>query len=109
MAPFVYLGIVVDLGFAMLAWWNDGLCLAFGEFGAQPIGIEGFIGEQGVECQPLDQWPDPHDVVALPRHQHETHQIAQCIDQGHDFGRQPALRAPDGLIVSPPLAPVAFW
>jgi hypothetical protein len=45
----------------------------------------------------------------LPRHQHKAHQIAQRIDHGHNLGGQSAFRAPDGLILSPPLAPVAFW
>jgi hypothetical protein len=45
----------------------------------------------------------------LAWHQDKAHQVAKCIDQRHDFGCQAAFRAPDGLILSPPLAPVAFW
>ena len=109
MAPFVHFGVVADLGFAMLAGWNDGLHPAFGKACAQPIGIEGFVGKQCIEGQAVDQRSDAHDVIALSRHQHEAHQIAERIDQDRDLGGQPAFRAPDGLILSPPLAPVAFW
>src|SRR5918998_917896 len=33
----------------------------------------------------------------------------QGVDQGDDLGGQPAARAADGLISSPPFAPLAFW
>ena len=108
-APFVHLGVIVDLGFAVLAWRDDRLCLAPRHVRTQPVGVKGLVGEQSVKCQPLDQRPDAHDVVALPRHQDEAPQIAQRIDQSRDLGRQPAFRSPNGLSLSPPLAPVAFW
>jgi hypothetical protein len=47
------------------------------------------------------------DVVPLPRCQDETQRIAQGIDGNVDLAGQPAPRAPDGLIPSPPFAPAA--
>jgi hypothetical protein len=47
--------------------------------------------------------------MALARQEHEAHEVSQRIDQRDDLGRQPAARATDGLMVSPPFAPLAFW
>jgi hypothetical protein len=47
--------------------------------------------------------------MALTGQKNEAHEITQCIDQRHDFGRQPAARTADGLILGPPFAPVPFW
>ena len=66
-------------------------------------------GQQRIECDAVDEWPSAHDIVALPRHQGQAQQIAQGIGQRHDLGGQPAFRASDGLILSPILAPGAFW
>jgi hypothetical protein len=38
--------------------------------------------------------------------EHKASKIAERIDQRHNLGRQPAARVADGLIVSPPFAPV---
>ncbi len=48
-------------------------------------------------------------VMALTGQQHETDQASQGIHQGDDLGGQASSRSPDGLILSPPLAPLAFW
>jgi hypothetical protein len=47
--------------------------------------------------------------MALTGQQHETDQASQGIHQGDDLGGQAASRSPDGLNLSPPLAPLAFW
>jgi hypothetical protein len=44
--------------------------------------------------------------VLLTRQQHETHQIAQRINQGRYLSRQAAARLPNRLRLSPPFAPV---
>ena len=49
------------------------------------------------------------DVVTLARQQHEAHQIAECIDERCNLCRQAAARLADGLILSPPFAPVPCW
>ena len=70
-----------------------------------PIAVEGLVrcparvcwqtmrgGEQGVELQTLDQRRHADRVVAISRHQHKPHEIAQSVGQGQDFGRPAALR-----------------
>ena len=47
--------------------------------------------------------------MALAGQEDEANQIAQGINQGDDLGGQTAARPPDGLILSPPFAPLAFW
>jgi hypothetical protein len=47
--------------------------------------------------------------MRLSRQKQEAHEIAERINQCHDFSCQAAARAPDGLMLSPPFAPVAFW
>jgi hypothetical protein len=44
--------------------------------------------------------------MTLARQQNKARQIAQGIDQKNDFRRQAAARFADGLILSPPFAPV---
>ena len=56
-----------------------------------------------------DQRLDTDAVVTLAGQKHEANQIAERVDQGHDLGRQAAARAADGLILSPPFAPVPCW
>ena len=70
-----------------------------------PIAVEGLVrcplmvcwqtmrgGQQGVEFQTLDQRGHADRVVAISRHQHKPHEIAQGVGQGQDFGRPAALR-----------------
>src|ERR1700745_3055312 len=52
---------------------------------------------------------DTARIMALGGQQHKAHQVSQRVHQRDDFGRQSAARAPDGLILSPPFAPLAFW
>lgn len=109
MAPFVHFVVDLDRLFPMFSRWDDAERAARIEFEPEPVGIEGFIVKQRLKRHTIDQRPDPHDVVALAWHQDKAQQVAEGIDQRHDFGRQSAFRAPDSLILSPPLAPVAFW
>jgi len=44
--------------------------------------------------------------MRLTGQQQKGDQVAKRIDQGHDFGRQAATRAPDGLSDIPPFAPL---
>src|SRR6266571_9074215 len=73
--------------------------------GDDPVGIEGLVGNQGAELDPLDQRRDPHRVVALSRQQNESDEVAQGIGEGQDFGRHAALGFANGLALSPPFAP----
>jgi hypothetical protein len=75
----------------------------------QPIDIECFVSQQGIEGNVPDQGLDADCVMALTGKQHKTRQVSQGIHQGDDLGGQASSRSPDGLILSPPLAPLAFW
>ncbi len=80
---------------------SDGL--PFVQFGSQPITVEGFVSKQGVKVDVRDQRLNADTIVALARQKLETDQIAECVDQCHDFGRQTAARPADFLILGPPL------
>jgi hypothetical protein len=67
------------------------------QFGAQPIHVEGLVGQQRGEIEILNERRGPDAVVALAGQQHEAHQSAERIDQRHDLGGQATARAPDGL------------
>ena len=47
--------------------------------------------------------------MRLTRQQKKIEQGPEGIDERHDFGRQSAPRASDGLTLSPPYEPLAFW
>jgi hypothetical protein len=44
------------------------------------------------------------DVGGLSRRQQERHGTAERVDDGVDLGRQPAARAPGGLVLA-----IFFW
>ena len=79
------------------------------QFCTQPIDIKSLIAQQSLETNTLDQGLNAEQVMALTGQQYETNQAAQSIHQSDDLGGQASSRAPDGLILSPPLAPLAFW
>ena len=56
-----------DLGASCVEVFND------------PVGIEGFIGQQSTEPEPVDQGCDTDGVVAVSRQELEPHEIAQGI------------------------------
>ena len=103
MAPAIPMKVAVDDLGPIRFWRDDSDGAAFVQRGAQPIDIEGYVGQQRVEVDILDQWLDADTVMTLARHQDEAHKIAQRIDQRHDLGCQAAARPADGLILSPPL------
>src|ERR1700712_2523921 len=109
MAPAIHRLVIVDDGLAVGFRWNhrDGATLV--EVRAQPIGVERFIAQQGIEADTGNERSNPDDVVALSRQQDEADEVAQGIDQRDDFARQVATRASDGMLFSPPFAPLAFW
>jgi len=106
--PTVHSFVVVQAGLAICLRRDDRSGAATIEFGPEPIGVEGFVTEQGVEGDAFDQRRHADRVVALARQQHKAHQIAESIDQGNDLGGQAAARAANGLILAPPFAPLAF-
>src|SRR3954469_10817902 len=108
-APAIHVAIEVDRGLA------DGLGRDHRDGPAgvkvcpQPVHVEGFVAEQGVEGDARNQRPHADAVVALAGQQDEAHQVAEGVDEGDDLGGQTAARAADRLVPGPPLAPLAFW
>lgn len=109
MAPFVHRPVAGDRSFAAGLGRNDGGCTPLIQRGADPVDVEGLVAKQGGKVDVGDQRRDALAVVSLARQQDEAHQVAQRVDPRHDLGRQSAARSADGLILSPPLAPVPFW
>src|SRR6185312_15957488 len=108
-APSIHVEVARDGMSAVGFGRDDRGCAPVGQFGAQPIDIEGLVAEERGEVDVLDERRDAEAVVALTGQQDEAGEIAQRIDQRDDLGRQAAARSPDRLILSPPLAPVPCW
>ncbi len=81
----------------------DGEGAAIVEFGPDPVDIEGLVRQEGLEVDVHDEGLDTDTILALAGQQDEARKIAERVNQGHDLGRQTAARAPDSLILSPPL------
>ena len=109
MSPFVGIGVIVALMLAVRFRRDHGGCATRVQFFQKPIRIERFIRHKRAEGDIPDQWRDAFHVMRLTGQQQKADQVAKRIDQGHDFGRQAATREPNGLSLSPPFAPVAFW
>jgi len=107
--PLVGVFIVVALDCAVRLWWDDYARTPRVQFCKQPLGIECLVRQKGVEGDILDQRCNAFQVVSLARQEMKVEQVAEGINQGHDLRGQSAARAPDGLSLSPPFAPLAFW
>ena len=87
---------------------NNGRCAALDDVGAQRVAVIAFVGDQrahgGCERQDVGRGGD---VGVLARGQMKHHRPAAWIAQAMDFGRAPAPRAADGLILLPPFPPEA--
>ena len=84
---------------------NDDSSTPFIEFLVEPIAVEGFVGEQVLEINAINEWRNADGVISVAGQEDEADKIAQCIGQGEDFGRPTAFRLADGLVLSPPFAP----
>jgi len=108
MAPVVDVFVVDNLPYPVGFRWDDGDGATVVQLRTQPVDVERLVGQQGTEVKLLDQGGDAYRVMALTRQEHEAHQISQGIHQRDDLGGQASFGSPDGLILSPPLAPLAF-
>src|SRR3954471_21327857 len=108
-APAGHLPVEADSGLAVGLGWDHRSGPATVKLRSEPVDVERFVAEQSAEDDTLDQRLHADAVVALAGQQDEAHQSAEGVDQGDNLGGQPAARAANGLILSPPLAPLAFW
>lgn len=90
MTPAIHGKVVRDVACSVSLGRNDGGRAACVEFGAQPIHVEGPVGQKRREIEILDEGCGSDAVVPLARQEHEAHQVAKCIHERHDLGGQPA-------------------
>lgn len=108
MPPFVGVFIVIAQELAVRFRWDDGGGPARIEFSEQPISIERLVCQKSIKCNAIDERFDAFHVVSLTGQENEVGQVSERVDQSNDLGGQSATRPPDGLILSPPFAPLAF-
>jgi len=106
MPPLVFFPVVLGISAGPLAERDDGLHVVGAQSFAQPAGIKSLIADQGQAIDAGHESVEAGDVVPLARQEYEADQIAERIDDHRDLRRQAAARFADGLILSPPFAPV---
>lgn len=81
MPPLIHVGIVFALDLSVCFERDDSGCAAFIEFFEQPVGIEGFVGQQGAQGNIPDQGPDQGrdalHVMRVTRQQQKPDEIAK--------------------------------
>ena len=105
-APLVLFRVMCGVPGGTLAQRNDSLDACASQMLAQPVGIERLVADAGEAGDAGDENVKAGDVVTLARQEHEADQIAERIDERRNLRRQAAARLADGLILSPPFAPV---
>jgi hypothetical protein len=106
MAPLVLFRIVRGVSSGPFAQRNDGFDVAAGQALAQPVRIERLVADQGQAGDAGHENVNTRNIVTVPWQQHEAEQIAERIDKRRNLSRQATARLADGLILSPPFAPV---
>ena len=106
MPPLVFFSVMLGISAGFLAERNDRVHVLGAQSFAQPAGIKSLIADQGQAMDASHESIKADDVVPLARQEHETDQVAERIDDHRDLGRQATARFSDGLILSPPFAPV---
>jgi hypothetical protein len=106
MAPLVFLAIMLGVAGRSFAQRNDGFNVSAAQRFAQPVRVESLVTDQGQAIDAGHESVEAVDVVALAWQKHEAHQIAERIDKHRNLGGRAAARFADGLILSPPFAPV---
>jgi hypothetical protein len=105
-APLVFFGIMRGVSRGPLAQGNHSLDAAVSQLLAQPVRIERLVADQGETGNARHEHVHAGDIVSLAGQKNETDQIAEPIDERCNLGGQAAARFADGLILSPPFAPV---
>ena len=73
---------------------------------SQPASVKSLVADQRQAMDAGHESLETGDVMPLAGQEHEADQIAERIDDHCDLRRQAAARFADGLILSPPFAPV---
>ena len=88
---------------------DDGLGAFFGGSFSDVIGIVSRIGDDKFGRGCFEKSAGLRGVAFLARGEDETDRAPQPAHSQVDLGAQAASRASDGLILSPPFAPLACW
>ena len=88
---------------------DDGLCAFFRPQLLGVVGIESGIGDDKFGRGCFKKSAGLRGIAFLARGEEETGWAAQSAHSQVDLGAQAAPRASDGLILSPPFAPLACW
>ena len=86
---------------------NDRRDVAPFECVSEGVGVEGLVAKHLVDED--QQRLRASQIVRLSGREHHPHGIAERIDQGVDFGGQPAARAADRLFAVFFRAPALCW
>ena len=105
-APFVHFPVIQDCSSSTGIGRDNGQRASLVQLRPEPVTVKGLIADQRLQGDASNQRCRTDTVVPLARQQNEAHEIAERIDQRDDFRRQIAARLADGLIFSPPFAPV---
>ena len=105
-APLILFRVVRGVSSGTFAQRNDCLDVAASQTFAQPVRIERLVADQSQAGDAGHESVKTGDVVTLARQEHEAHQIAERIDKRRNLRRQATARLANGLILSPPFAPV---
>lgn len=76
---------------------------------AEVVGVVGRVGHDDFGGKVFDQGTRLGHIAHLARRKRKAHRASQSSDSQVDFGAQAAARTANGLILSPPFAPLACW
>ena len=107
MAPAIDMRVVFILDLSIAPWRDDGDGATLVQILSQSVDVKCFVGQQRGELDILNERRGADAIMAPTRQQNEPRQVSQAIHQGDELGGQRAFGAPDGLISSPPFAPLA--
>ena len=89
---------------------NDGHDAPLLEGVDQGVGIIGFVGQERLGLDFIEQRPGLADIGRLPRRERQNGRVAKRIDDGVDLGGQPSTGPTDGLVAAFFfLAPALCW
>jgi hypothetical protein len=76
---------------------------------ADVISVVGSVCDDKLSRGSVEKYASLWGVTFLAGGEHEANGTSQATHSQMDFGAQAASRASDGLILSPPFAPLACW
>ena len=84
---------------------DDDFGTALVEVGDDGIAVEGFVGDEAVKGETVDERSNPDRIEAMTGQENEADEIAERVGQRQNFGRHAAFGTADGLALRPPFAP----